>query len=394
MKQSKINEMGFKERKMKRLNEHGITLVALVVTIIIMLILAGVAIRLALGENGLLTMSRNATGKYKQAQTNEATEMNTISDQLDDLSNGVRPKIEIDNQVIKLSKDNVAKYLGKVVTNYKSIEENNTEIGYEDSRYYSLPVATKYRLYYVDFNNKYGDGFGTVYLKADNTTIVTGRQQMPLFMTGTESTSKIKNLNPSLYKDENGNAIESPNSNNENMKAVTWLLDTSVWNKLVETGVDTEIGDKVNYVVGAPSLEMMIDSYNTHYNLMEQGNILVPFPSSYNAIKNGKRAKLFYKYLPNNYGYQVGYGVSNSVYYTDWGTSNYTVQKDSEISDFYDMYYGNYWIGSPLNEDNYAVAYMDNNSGGYINRLYTNKNMGYYCPLVSLKSDVQLKLAN
>lgn len=33
--------------------EHGITLVALVVTIIILLILAGVTINMALGDNGL-----------------------------------------------------------------------------------------------------------------------------------------------------------------------------------------------------------------------------------------------------------------------------------------------------------------------------------------------------
>ncbi len=42
---------------MKKLREKGITLVALVVTIIILLILAGVALRLALSENGLFKMA-------------------------------------------------------------------------------------------------------------------------------------------------------------------------------------------------------------------------------------------------------------------------------------------------------------------------------------------------
>ena len=48
MKDSKINKIRLKAEEMKRIKEHGITLVALVVTIIIMLILAGVALNMAL----------------------------------------------------------------------------------------------------------------------------------------------------------------------------------------------------------------------------------------------------------------------------------------------------------------------------------------------------------
>ena len=38
--------------------KNGITLIALVITIIIMLLLAAVAIQMALGENGLISKSR------------------------------------------------------------------------------------------------------------------------------------------------------------------------------------------------------------------------------------------------------------------------------------------------------------------------------------------------
>ena len=41
-------------------NNKGITLIALVITIIILLILAAVAIQLALGDNGLITRARSA----------------------------------------------------------------------------------------------------------------------------------------------------------------------------------------------------------------------------------------------------------------------------------------------------------------------------------------------
>lgn len=39
-------------------NSKGITLVALVVTIVVLLILAGVSINLVLGENGLITQAQ------------------------------------------------------------------------------------------------------------------------------------------------------------------------------------------------------------------------------------------------------------------------------------------------------------------------------------------------
>lgn len=42
-------------------NQKGITLIALVITIIVLLILAGVSIAMLTGDNGLLTKSRQAT---------------------------------------------------------------------------------------------------------------------------------------------------------------------------------------------------------------------------------------------------------------------------------------------------------------------------------------------
>ena len=65
--------------------ESGITLVALVVTIIVLLILAGVAISLTIGENGILTRAQNATKKWDEAETHEETEMNTFTNTYDNL---------------------------------------------------------------------------------------------------------------------------------------------------------------------------------------------------------------------------------------------------------------------------------------------------------------------
>ena len=52
---------------MRRMNckERGITLVVLVVTIIVLLILAGTAISLTLGEDGISQKAKDAVDKYK-----------------------------------------------------------------------------------------------------------------------------------------------------------------------------------------------------------------------------------------------------------------------------------------------------------------------------------------
>lgn len=67
--------------------ESGITLVALVVTIIVLLILAGVSIALVIGDNGIITRSKDATNKYDQAATNERVEMNTATEEMENLIN-------------------------------------------------------------------------------------------------------------------------------------------------------------------------------------------------------------------------------------------------------------------------------------------------------------------
>ena len=51
--------------------EKGITLIALVVTIIILLILAGVTLSLALNQEGLFNRARNAGEQYEAAQKND-----------------------------------------------------------------------------------------------------------------------------------------------------------------------------------------------------------------------------------------------------------------------------------------------------------------------------------
>ena len=65
---------------MKRKNQSGITLVALVVTIVVLLILAGVSINLVLGENGLISNAKEARDKTKTAEATEKSQLDSASD--------------------------------------------------------------------------------------------------------------------------------------------------------------------------------------------------------------------------------------------------------------------------------------------------------------------------
>lgn len=61
---------------MKKMNEkNGITLIALVVTIIVLIILAGVSINLVLGKNGIITKSKEAKLTYEEERVKEKIEL-------------------------------------------------------------------------------------------------------------------------------------------------------------------------------------------------------------------------------------------------------------------------------------------------------------------------------
>ena len=59
-------------------NKKGITLVALVVTIVVLLILAGVSINLVLGNNGIIAKAKDAETKSAEASQNDLKGMNGL----------------------------------------------------------------------------------------------------------------------------------------------------------------------------------------------------------------------------------------------------------------------------------------------------------------------------
>ena len=69
-------------------NNKGITLVALVVTIVVLLILAGVSINLVLGNNGIIAKAKDAETKSAEASQNDLKGMNSLIEQMESTLNG------------------------------------------------------------------------------------------------------------------------------------------------------------------------------------------------------------------------------------------------------------------------------------------------------------------
>ena len=70
-------------KNLKNKQEKGITLIALVVTIVVLLILAGVSISLVLNNNGVISKAKDAKNQYAEAQANEEKHFNEVSDWID-----------------------------------------------------------------------------------------------------------------------------------------------------------------------------------------------------------------------------------------------------------------------------------------------------------------------
>ena len=76
----------------------GITLVALVVTIVVLLILAGVSINLVLGNNGIIAKAKDAETKSAEASQNDLKGMNGLVSEMEGTLNGNSGKTELETE--------------------------------------------------------------------------------------------------------------------------------------------------------------------------------------------------------------------------------------------------------------------------------------------------------
>ena len=366
--------------KTKFKNVKGITLIALVITIIVLLILAGVTIATLTGDNGILNQAGKAKDKTTEAESIERVQVEVAGsygldgtidkDQLNkNLGNIAGLKIGESN----FGGENIVKELPATVTlngynigidangGVEKIPEIIAKIRANPQAYYGKKVTNykasdsdtnTYRIFYVDKDNYFKDGYNTIYLKAD----FSGSGSCSTSYDASQTL--IKRMNPLWATKGNTVKAETTTISNPNEQAAAWLCDPSKWTAYCDT-------DKANYAIGGPSVEMYVKSYNqTH----------------------GDNA-LGCQYQTNDapgYGYKVNGTIQNSGWHTNSDTLDYSMTYKSMYCGQNGNKTGYWWLASPSAYISSRVCSVD----GFRARLDSYRYSGIYgvSPLVSLKS--------
>ena len=132
-----------KEEQMK--NNKGITLVALVVTIIILIILAGISINMLVGTDGLITKAKQAKENIELAEIEEQTRLNELYRGLDNGLAGTGSSFTDQTQGTatsdKILKDYTAYVNGQLIT---GTMENRGTLNWNPSESTSMIIEPGY----------------------------------------------------------------------------------------------------------------------------------------------------------------------------------------------------------------------------------------------------------
>ena len=112
-------------------NQEGITLIALVITIIVLLILAGVSIAMLTGQNGILMQAENSKEQTEDSKNWEQVKLAVTTGKLENITNGTDINTAIQNELRKT--DSAATVTGetdeKEITYFGKVYNVNVETG-------------------------------------------------------------------------------------------------------------------------------------------------------------------------------------------------------------------------------------------------------------------------
>lgn len=164
----------------------GITLVALIITIILMLIIAGVAMSMLGTNDGLFTKTGEATSKYKAGLENENTVINDLINNMDKYSG----QVQEENLEVEISTPYIGTSTCTIDIN-KNIEEDIKEyIIYLNGEEYGTSAEMPYTIENLNPETKYNvfievNDINDVRFKSNNQEIET-RERVYLYKAGDE----------------------------------------------------------------------------------------------------------------------------------------------------------------------------------------------------------------
>ncbi len=160
------------------MKNKGITLIALVVTIVVLLILAGVSITAVFGDNGIISGAKNAKEKTNEAVKNERKDLTELLDELDSMLTGGEATQVSDAKAGELAGKGTEEdpYLIESIEDLVTFSNNVNEGNSYEEKVVKLGINLDFNstLSYVDYTRTdYGDinkANGTEELKTELTT--------------------------------------------------------------------------------------------------------------------------------------------------------------------------------------------------------------------------------
>ena len=120
----------------KYIKEKGITLVALVITVIILLILTGVTLNITLGDNGLFKQVKSAVEKYKEAEEKENSSISNLEEMLSKINSKTDEEGKIEVNKPKLGES------GMIPIKYDEEKEKWVITNENDKEWYDYSEGT------------------------------------------------------------------------------------------------------------------------------------------------------------------------------------------------------------------------------------------------------------
>ena len=283
-KEIKINK---KSARKNYSNQTGITLIALVVTIVVLLILAGVSLNAIFSENGIIKRAQDAQNKMDQATQNDLDSINELNNWIDGKINGTTGGGTTGGDANPSTTPKISTLVGKIVDKNTKAEDaygNKITIpkgfkvvahgtvagsatytysgdnipavqdgivienGTDGNQFVWVPVGT--------INNKSGDSRGTT------STITLGRYEFdsktgalksntPVQVASVENCTQEVTIN-TYYKELSTSRISSSSSENTTARDLKTFIETSLANggyyiaRFEASGTASKITSKYN----------------------------------------------------------------------------------------------------------------------------------------------------
>lgn len=211
--------------------DAGITLVAIVVTIIVMLILLGITIGTITDNNGVIKHAQGAKSLYEQSQ-------------------------EIEGQSVQDYREKLKQSTGRETTANRNEMMNNPGSYYGKTVKYSSDDVNDWKVFYVDQTN--------IFLIESDFLDISKVQTSSTGLSTLPNKRVYWNSTPTFY--EEWSRYKSSflhnrytlNSSKQNSKVSSILLNTDCWSNLVNNTY-------ADLAIGGPTVEMWTESWNNLY---------------------------------------------------------------------------------------------------------------------------------